>query len=97
MELDDVTALHVLLAGTLLVYGVLHGLLVAWIWRNHEDKLIPTLLLISPFGVGLSILASVPFVGWFAALIVAAALGFGFVPVAAIVGFAYLHRKDGLR
>lgn len=91
-------ALPLLLALAVLIYGVLHGALIVWVWRNREHLIIPTLLFMSPVGVGVCVLATVPFVGWAAALAVSIALAVGFAPVTMIVGWAiFNHKVEGLR
>ena len=91
-------ALPLLLALAVLIYGVLHGALIVWVWRHREHLIIPTLLFMSPVGVGACVVATVPFVGWAAALAVIISLAVGFVPVMVIVGWAILnHRGEGLR
>ena len=61
--MDTQTLLMLLIAGGLMVYGVLHGSLNIWVWRNREQFIIPHLLFMSPVGVGGVVLACVPFVG----------------------------------
>lgn len=91
-------ALPLLLALAVLIYGVLHGALIVWVWRYREHLIIPTLLFMSPVGVGACVLASVPFIGWAAALVVSIALAVGFAPVTLVVGWAILnHKVEGLR
>jgi len=87
-------ALPLLLAIAVLIYGVLHGALIVWVWRNREPLIIPTLLFMSPVGVGACVLATVPFVGWTAALAVSIALAVGFTPVVLIVGWAIFNRQE---
>lgn len=87
-------ALPLLLALAVLIYGALHGALIVWVWRHREHLIIPTLLFMSPVGVGACVLATVPFVGWAAALAVSIALAVGFTPVTLIVGWAIFHRQE---
>lgn len=87
-------ALPLLLALAVLIYGTLHGALIVWVWRNREPLIIPTLLMLSPVGVGVCVLATVPFVGWTATLTTIIALAVGFVPVMLIVGWAILNHKE---
>ncbi len=77
--------LVLLVAVLLVVYGVGHGAFIMRVWRENERLFVPLLLVTSPFGVGLCVLAAVPFIGWASAMVVVAALGVGFVPVAALV------------
>jgi len=83
-----------LLALAVLIYGTLHGALIVWVWRNREPLIIPTLLMLSPVGVGVCVLATVPFVGWTAVLTMIISLAVGFVPVMIIVGWAVLNRQE---
>lgn len=87
-------ALPLLLALAVLIYGALHGALIVWVWRHREHLIIPTLLFMSPVGVGACVLATVPFIGWTAALTVSISLAVGFTPVTLIVGWAIFNHKE---
>ena len=86
--------LSLLVGVMLLIYGVLHGCLNVWVWRNREHLIIPYLLFMTPVGVAGAVLACVPFIGWETTFTVVAALTVSYVPVAAIVGWAILNRKE---
>jgi len=83
-----------LIAIALLLYGSFHGGLNVWVWFRREHLIIPHLLFMSPIGVGGAVLATVPFIGWEAALMVIIALAISFVPVMLIVGWAIFNRKE---
>lgn len=87
-------ALQALIAVMLLIYGVAHGVLVAWVWLRYEHLLIPTLLFISPVGVSVCLLAAVPFIGWAAAAAILVTMAVGFAPVALIVWWAVFRRNE---
>lgn len=95
--MENQTLLMLLIAGGLVVYGILHGSLNIWVWRNREQFIIPHLLFMSPVGVGGVVLACVPFIGWQAALTVIIALAVAFMPVMLIVGWAIFNQEDGLQ
>lgn len=81
----------------LLVYGGLHSAMVEWVIRHHEHKLVPTLLVATPVGKAVCVLATVPFLGWEPAIVVVGALAIGYVPILIGVGWGWLAKGGGLK
>lgn len=86
--------LMALIAIALLLYGIAHGISNAWVWFKREQLIIPYLLLMTPVGVGVAVLACVPFIGWTAALTVIIALCIAYAPVLLIGWWAVFNRKE---
>ena len=101
MEMSSVFAgkweLLALVAVLLAVYGALHGAAVAWVVHRHEHKLVPMLLISSPVGIAICVLATVPFVGWEPFIATVGALAIGFAPILVIVGGTWLRKGGGIR
>jgi hypothetical protein len=84
-----------LLALGMLIYGTLHGLTIAYISRVSPKALPLIRLLTAPVGVGIGLLASVPYIGWESARIAVTFLAIGAAPVLLILGYAAINTLRG--
>lgn len=89
---------EILIAIGLLLYGILHGVAVVYVSRTAPKALPLIRLLTSCIGIGITLLAAVPFIGWQSAGIVFALLAISAAPVLFILGYdaVQVQRSDGL-
>lgn len=91
MDRDTLTLIAVT-AAALLLFGTLYGLMVLWLHRQHYQRITAVLLVTSPIGVAVPIIAAAPFAGLPALAWVFGALGVASLPLCVIVGWELLER-----